>query len=226
MFAGVSLDPRSALDAECHAIAAVLSKRPEADFERVSNCAPWTLKELAVHVWGTIQMPSQWIPAATSPTAAPDYYRRAERETDAYRQLNVERSRRAAARYPTGRSAAEALREAADDVTDRLQREDMEQVVEVAGVGAMRLRDYLVTRVASVAIHGLDVAITLDEPPFTTPIAEQITVGLLEELIGEEAKQLGWSSQELIARASGRTTLTSAERARLGDLAGRFPVVS
>lgn len=222
----MNLDPREALVEECRAAATLLAQRREPDFAKVTNCPPWTLKELTVHIWGTVQLPPCWVRSTLVPASAADYYRRAERKADAYRQRNVDHSQQAAERHKTGADAVRALSTTADALEVRLASEDLDQVIEVSAVGAMRLHDYLVTRVASVAIHGVDIAITLDLLPFTTANAERITADLVESLVGVRADSLGWTSGELISRGSGRTGLTETERDQLGELAAAFPSIT
>lgn len=214
-----------ALVGECDAIADALDGVDEASFSRVTNCPPWTLKELVVHLWGTIQVGNAWTPTPEEPGTAADYYRRAERETTEYRTLNVVRSQRGAARYPTGAAAVTAFRRTAQEIPAKLASTDLTQAVQVANI-AIRIEDFLITRVVSVAIHGVDVAISLGVPPFTTPAAGAMTVALLEDLLGTSAKELGWTDAELIVRASGREELSAKEVSRLGDLAAKFPVLS
>lgn len=118
-----------------------------------------------------------------------------------------------------------------DDVADHaiaaLGRQDLDQVVIIPGRGAMRLADWVTTRVFSVAAHGIDVAITLARAPWTTSSALDVVRPLLVDLLdGEPPEALGWDDQTLLSTASGRRVLTEQEGDLLGPLARRFPLIS
>jgi hypothetical protein len=91
----------------------------------------------------------------------------------------------------------------------------------------MKLSDWVLTRVWSVAAHGLDVAITLGRDPWTTPEALRAMRPIFVALLGGEPPDaLGWDDQAFFAVASGRRALTDHERVLLGSHAGRFPLLS
>ena len=73
-----------AFDAECAALLGIVETLTPEDFERPTNCPPWTLHELVVHLASSLRMPDLAIPVAlgTLPRGtAADYYRRPERDT-------------------------------------------------------------------------------------------------------------------------------------------------
>jgi hypothetical protein len=79
----------------------------------------------------------------------------------------------------------------------------------------------------SVAAHSLDVALTLGLQPWTTQPALQVTRPVLTSLLGAEPPApLDWDDQTLLAAGTGRRKLTSHERAVLGSLQNRFPLLS
>ena len=93
-----------AFDAECSALVAVVRALAPIEFSSPTNCPPWTLHELVVHIADSIETPEAEIgraPPSAHRDSAADYYRRPERATDAYRTRNVEHVRhRAAAMHP------------------------------------------------------------------------------------------------------------------------------
>lgn len=104
---------------------------------------------------------------------------------------------------------------------------DLDRVVEVDRVGAMRLTDWLITRVISVAAHGLDVAMTVNRPAWTTPLALRTIRPVFVSLLGgEPPAALGWSDQQFFRIGTGRERLSETERTALGPVAGRFPLLS
>src|SRR5215204_3634107 len=92
--------PLTALHDESRALSAVLRQVDPGDFVRPTNCPPWNLNELVVHIAMSIHLGDDDDLPAAAPLSevmtAADYYRRPERDTSAYRQSNVERTRKAA----------------------------------------------------------------------------------------------------------------------------------
>jgi hypothetical protein len=179
-----------------------------------------------VHVAESITVPELGMrtPAAdVPPGSAADYYRRPERNTVEYRSSNVERTRTRAATMPPETTAAFF-----DDAWHRTSRafaeSDLDQRIEATG-RALTLGDYLLTRLMSVAAHGLDVAITLDRVPWTTPIALTALRPVLVDLLGA-VPPITWSDQDLLELGTGRRPLTEIERDAVEPLATRFPLLS
>ncbi len=110
----------------------------------------------------------------------------------------------------------------------RLGDQDPDRRVQIRAVGAMRLADWTLTRVTSVAAHGLDVALTLGRVPWTTSTALMVMRGVFVSLLGAEPPpRLAWDNQTLLEVGTGRRAqppqLVGAENLIHGvDL--RFPV--
>ncbi|TNH26533.1 maleylpyruvate isomerase family protein [Micromonospora orduensis] len=93
-----------------------------------------------------------------------------------------------------------------------------ERVVRTRHGDAMRLTEFLRTRVVEVGVHGLDLAVALDRPPWLTPQAAAVIADLLTG--GRPAPAgLCWDRLTLIRKTTGRAALTPAERAEI-DAAG------
>lgn len=223
--------PLTALRDESRALSAVLQRANPEDFDRPTNCPPWNLNELVVHIAMSIHLgdDDELPPAAphSGVMAAADYYRRPERDTSDYRQSNVDRTQKAASAVLARMSAARWFDQVSQDTVLRLSRLDLARVVQIPSCGPMKLADWVLTRVISVAAHGLDVALTLGVQPWTTRPALQVTRPVLVSLLGAEPPaQLGWNDQTLLAAGTGRRALTSHERAVLGPERDRFPLLS
>jgi uncharacterized protein (TIGR03083 family) len=223
--------PLTALHDETRALSVVLRQVEPGDFGRPTNCPPWNLNELVVHIAMSIHLgDDDELPAATPQSrvmTAADYYRRPERDTSDYRQSNVDRTREAAGDVLARTSAAGWFDEVSRDTVLRLGRLDLGRLVEIPGCGPMKLAEWVSTRVMSVAAHGLDVALTLGRDPWTTRSALDVTCPVLISLLGTEPPaQLGWDDRTLLAAGTGRRALTSRERAVLGVLQSRFPLLS
>ncbi|MEH0846236.1 maleylpyruvate isomerase N-terminal domain-containing protein [Micromonospora sp. CPCC 205711] len=88
-----------------------------------------------------------------------------------------------------------------------------DRVVRTRHGDAMTLADFLVTRVVEVGVHGLDLAVALDREPWLTRTAAEVIVELLAGGRPVPAG-LGADPLTLVRKATGRTPLTTSERAR------------
>jgi uncharacterized protein (TIGR03083 family) len=223
-------DPLAALLDESGALSAVLRQVDPGDFGHPTNCPPWNLNELVVHIAMSIHLGDGEVPAAAPHSdvmTAADYYRRPERDTSDYRQSNVDRTTEAAGDVLARTSAARWFEDVSQDTVMQLSRLDLGRFVQIPSCGPMKLADWVVTRVMSVAAHGLDVALTLGLQPWTGRPALQVTRPVLVSLLGTEPPaRLGWDDRTLLAAGTGRRALTSHERAVLGSLQNRFPLLS
>jgi uncharacterized protein (TIGR03083 family) len=216
-----------ALDQEAAALSAVIRTLAPADLAASTNCPPWTLHELIVHIADSIRVDDRPLPDAPPhdrPRTAADYYRRPERDTDAYRQRNVEHAQTSAAAVPDASARFDA--EAAHTL-DVLRRDDAARVVPIPRIGPMVLAEWTVTRVIAVAAHALDVAITLNRPPWTTDAALRVTRPVLIDLLGARPPDSPrWTGHGFLAVATGRRPISDSDRYELGELADRFPLLS
>lgn len=223
--------PLMSLQGESRALSAVLQHAAPEDFNRLTNCPPWNLGELVVHIAMSIHLGGDDdLPAATSGVgvlSAADYYRRPERDTAAYRQSNIDRTRQEASGLLATRSPARWFDEVYQDTVTRLSGLDLGRLVQIPSCGPMKLADWVVTRVISVAAHGLDVALTLGIEPWTCRPALEVIRPVLVSLLGTEPPaQLAWDDRILLAAGTGRRPLTQHERTILGSLQDRFPLLS
>jgi uncharacterized protein (TIGR03083 family) len=223
-------DALTALTREIRALSAVLDKLQPADLRRATNCPPWSLEELIVHIAASIRVGDTPFPRAEpheEPGTAADYYRRPERDTSSYRQDNVDRTAQLTRKVVADKSAVRWFDDVATQTIAALSGWDLDQVVVVPGRGAMRLADWVTTRVISVAAHGLDVAITLGYEPWTTRSALQAVRPVFVELLGTPLPgALKWDDAAFLATATGRRALTGREAELLGPHADRFPLLS
>ncbi|HEX4216554.1 MAG TPA: maleylpyruvate isomerase family mycothiol-dependent enzyme [Candidatus Dormibacteraeota bacterium] len=219
----------AALGEELERLQPVLLGLQEDDLRRTTNCPPWSIQELVVHIADSIRLVGPLAPgdAGAALHSAADYYRRPERGTAAYRQSNVHRMRLLASEVLMTTSSTAWLDTVAASTLATLGAQDPESIVLVPRIGSMRLDDWIATRVISVAIHGIDVAITLGLESWTSASARRVTHDVLVDLLGEDPPPpLGWGLDDLLLAGTGRRTLTDTEREVLGAAASRFPLLS
>ena len=218
-----------ALREETEALSTVLRTLDATQFDQPTNCPPWDLRELVVHTAASvgIRTPFPSADAQSVSSSAADYYRRPERSTSEYRQSNVDLTRQLARQLPADTSPAQWFDEVTQDALTKLSHDDLNRIVLISRRGAMKLADYVLTRVVSLAAHGLDVALTLGRPSWTTPAAMTVIRPVFVKLMGAEPPaSLNWDDQALLATATGRRALTAEEQERLGPLRERIPVLS
>jgi uncharacterized protein (TIGR03083 family) len=219
----------TALAEESQTLSAVLVDLEAEAFQGPTNCPPWNLKELVVHTAASIGLRDDFgSPEPGAPLlSAADYYRRPERATPQYRGRNVVQAQVLATRLPEGMTAAGMFEHVWRETVATLGTQDPDHRVQVPGVGAMRLGDWTVTRVISVAAHGVDVALTLGRVPWTTSSALTVMRGVFLSLLEAKLPQrLAWDDQLLLEAATGRRALTDQDRMILGPLQERFPLLS
>ncbi len=215
-----------AFEAEGRALVQVLRLSSEVDFTRVTNCPPWTLSELVVHMAGSIRL-GEFVDALPDAglKAVADYYRRPERDSIEYRSDNVRQTQEAAGRLLATRAATDCFLEVFGATCERLAGMDLQRSVMINGVGPMSLGDWLTTRVIALAAHGLDVAITLNRPAWTTAEAHRIMRPVFAALLAADPPSI-WDDHRLLSAATGRIPLTEADLSALGPQARRFPLLS
>jgi uncharacterized protein (TIGR03083 family) len=216
-------DVAAAFDAEAGVLLTVVSGLTDADLAEPSPCAPWTVGELACHVLigaGRIG------PALADPEGADDplistaeYYRRDQRFSAATNADRIETAR-ALARQLSGPGAMAAeLGRRCRQSAELLAAAPPGRTVITRHGDRMMLLDFARTRVVELALHGLDLAQGLSRQPWLTSEATDV----LEELLlpaggsGQLCRALACDRAGLIARLTGRASLSGAEQQVLRD---------
>ena len=172
----------------------------------------WTVAQLSAHLVRAATRITEYLPLPVKDQALVDrvaYWRNdAEAEAPAIAQRAVDEAAEADPAELAGRFAAgwRASTAAAND-------HGPDQVL-TTFQGPMRLDDYVATRVMEVTVHHLDLRTALDLPPVATPAAARLTMGILEQLLGEARP-----------RNMGRTRFIQAATGRIEVDDPRFPVV-
>ncbi|MET8352710.1 MULTISPECIES: maleylpyruvate isomerase N-terminal domain-containing protein [unclassified Micromonospora] len=214
------MDPvRVAFRAECARLTEILAELDDADLDRPTGCPPWTVRELIAHVRTGAGRLTDMLAAPAPPRAevdAAEYFGAAKftPEVDADR---IAGGRRDALQVDRAALATELDR--AWRATDAaVAAAPPERLVRTRHGDAMRLTEFLRTRVLEVGVHGLDLAAALDRPPWLTAQAAAVIVDLLTD--GRPAPaELRWDRLTLIRKTTGRVALTGPERATV-DAAG------
>lgn len=212
---------------ECDLVSrVVLPLSPDA-FEMPTRCEAWDVKELLGHMYRDVDRLIEYRdePAPAEPdTDAVSYWRRYDPVDDAPRIAN--RAVEIAKGYEMGADLARAFevrwREAVD-VTKQLEPDRIYKTF----APAMRLDEFVETRVLEIAVHGLDLARAIGRPPWISQRAADMTRHILLGLLrAEPPRSLGWDEVTFIEKATGRQPLSPPEREALGERAERFPLLA
>jgi uncharacterized protein (TIGR03083 family) len=217
-----------AFETEALALESALGTLTEPDYARPTNCPPWSVKDLVVHIAQGLAWVGRLTATAEPRTLAEaaDYYRRSVRKTSDYHQDIADRAQAEAAGMPDGATAARLLADRWREALRACASADGGEAVETPA-GVSTRADALTTRVIAHAAHGLDLAISLEVSPWTTQAAFDVMRPVFVSLLGAEPPaELGWDQQTFFACATGRRSLTAGERAILGDRADAFPLLS
>jgi uncharacterized protein (TIGR03083 family) len=216
-------DVSVAFDAEAAALLTVVSGLTDADLAELSPCAPWTVGELACHV---LIGASRIGPALAEPGRADtplistaEYYRRDERFSAATNADRIETARALAASLPGSAAIAAELSRRCQESAELLAAAPPGRTLITRHGDRMLLIDFARTRVAELALHGLDLARGLSRPPWLTSEATDVLEDLLLPAGGSSTlcRDLKCDRVGLIARLTGRVRLSRAEQQVLSN---------
>ncbi|MGW7693579.1 maleylpyruvate isomerase N-terminal domain-containing protein [Streptomyces asiaticus] len=207
------------------ALRTAVAELPDEDFARPSGCAGWLVRDLVCHL--VIDAQDVLITLATPTDAEPT------RDAVTYWEV--------ADTPPTGDDPLDALivRLAAAYEEPWLLKFHLDDVGSAAGRAAgladpalrvgtrdvvLTAGDYLSAYVMEWTLHHLDLIAHL--PGLAEPPAESLAGarGMLERIAGA-AFPASWSDQDALLVGTGRRAPTAEERADLGDLAAKLPLV-
>jgi hypothetical protein len=101
-----------------------------------------------------------------------------------------------------------------------------DRVIKRTGHPRMTFGEFVASRTLEFGAHTMDLAHAVGGPERAEPGAAEIITGILDELLGAPVPEsVGWDATTYILTGTGRRSLTTEDRARLGDLADRFPLL-
>ena len=220
-------DALDALRSECLLVSEVLAEASEQDFSRPTRCTEWNVKELLGHMYRDVDRTNTGLalpPPPAADTNAVTYWRSYDPGPDAADIAS--RAKELAGGFDSGSELLEAWDEMWRRACDGAATEHRERVI-MTWARALTLDDFLKTRVLEITVHGLDLADALRRPPWPTEAGLAITREILRGLLEAELPaDLEWDEVTFVETGTGRRRLTEDERAILGPLAERFPLLS
>jgi uncharacterized protein (TIGR03083 family) len=219
-------DPLEALREECEQVSAIVLSLPEEDFAKPTRLPAWNVKELLGHMYRDINRTNTALatPAPAEVTAdSVSYWRSYDPVHDA--PAIADRAKEMADQYPTGVDLAAAWNEMWRGALEGAAATDRSRLVVTWGPH-LTMAEFLKTRVLEITVHRMDMEHALGRKGWGTDLAASIVDDILEGLLGEQPpSELEWDVVDFIETGTGRRSLTENERAVLGRLADRFPLL-
>jgi len=208
-----------ALRAETERVAGVMAGVSEDDFDRTTRCRPWSVRDLLAH----LLVASNRLPAMLAEPQPPEadvsaagYYRSDRRFGGDATRTRIASASDVASSFASGHVLVRELTGACREMLALAGNEPPERLVRTRWGDAMSLVDFVVTRVAELGIHGLDLADGLGRSPWlTTSAADIIEELLLGEARVDSVPGLEWDQLTLIYAATGRRPVSDTEKALL-----------
>jgi uncharacterized protein (TIGR03083 family) len=200
----------------------------DADFLRPSRCAGWSVGDVLFHVLLDAQraLVTFGTPARAKPSADYVSYWRtwATHRTDLAAGMHARFVRIAAAAYGDQKVLSHQWQETAQAVLQTSGRLPGADVVSSQG-HTFTVTDFLGTLAVEATVHHLDMMVELPGKPGPRPGAIDLTVRVLDRLLGPDKPRPAWDDVTWVLKGTGRLPLVPTERQALGSTAARFPLV-
>lgn len=204
-----------------------LSDRLADDGDEATGWTPtalpgWTVRDLVFHLAGDAQR--ALVALHTPTTAAVDtdavtYWSHWQPGGDTD-QRGLRATRTMASQWSTVRGPAGVHRETGRAVLHAVAAADPDAVVRTQG-HTLTVRTLVSTLAVEAAVHHLDLAAVLPEPPAASVLAE---VRRVCDALLDTPSPAAWEDVRWARLATGRATPTAAEAAALGDRLSRLPL--
>ncbi|WP_040422299.1 maleylpyruvate isomerase N-terminal domain-containing protein [Actinopolymorpha alba] len=199
-----------------------------ADFLRPSRCAGWAVGDVLYHVLLDAQraLVTFATPAKRAPTIDHvSYWRNWQtNRNDLAAAAHGRFVRIAAAAYPEPGALAHQWLDTARAVAHVASGIPGSDVVATQS-HALTVTDFLSTLAVEATVHHLDMLLELPGAPGPRPGAIELTVDVLDALLGPVKERPAWDDMTWILKATGRLPLTPAEERGLGPPVSRFPLI-
>lgn len=219
-------DPLEALREECEEVSRLVLFLTEDEFAKSTRLPAWNVKELLGHLYRDVDRTNTGLaqpPPAEATHDAVSYWRSYDPVGDA--PSIADRAKEVASRHDTGEELARAWDEMWRRAVEAAGTTDRSRLLLTWGP-VLTLDEFLKTRVLEVTVHRMDMEDALGRKGWGTDQAVSIVDEILEGLLGEEPpSDLEWDVVDFIEVGTGRRPLKESERAILGPLADRFPLL-
>jgi uncharacterized protein (TIGR03083 family) len=216
---------RLAMTASYQAVSADVDRLDEAALARPSRCLGWTRADLLYHM--LLDAQRALITFASPATGSADvdfasYWAPFRPGRDGY-DAHARFVRRAASAFGSDLAIAGLWRETAA-AAGRAAEVLPDQGALATQGHVLATGDFLATLAVEATIHHLDLVAGDEALAGPSGPGLAITRDTFDGILGSPAPA-GWDDVEYALKATGRAGLTAADRARLGSLADRFPLL-
>jgi uncharacterized protein (TIGR03083 family) len=199
---------------------------PDEAFATPTRCPPWDVRVLVGHMVRDLDGVPRYLADPAPDAATTDavaYWRSYDPRTEGPRI--TDNSVEFADRYVTSAELVEGFDSTLRRCLEQAGGEDPARVLRTR-MTSIRLDEFVRTRILEIGVHGMDLAAAIDRRPWLTSAAASVVLSILIGLWGDDpTTALGWSDLTFIETATGRRSLSDAERAVLGDRANAFPLL-
>jgi uncharacterized protein (TIGR03083 family) len=224
-----------ALAAQLDELVTLVGELSEEDVGRRTRCPGWSVIEVVAHCEGMLHRLVGENAQAVDGRAEIDrvgYYRYdpdGPREGEDPHKTFSEVIRDRVIDEVGGRSPDQlraSLHDAVDAALQGVGEIPAGRVIKRSGHPRMTFGEFLASRNLEFGVHTMDIAHAAGRPERLLPASAAIITGILDGLLGEPAPDsLHWDATTYILVGTGRRQLDGRERARLGTLAKRFPLL-
>ena len=225
-----------ALASQLDELVELVESLPDGDFERPTRCPGWSVAELVAHCEGILVRLVGENAAPVDGPARTDrvgYYRydpSGPRDDDSsdrtFSEIVRDRVVDEAAGRPPGELRA-GLEGAVRSALAGVATIPAGRVIHRSGHPPMAYGEFVASRNVEFVVHTMDLADAVGRPERAAPAALAVVTGILDGLLGgTRPPDLGWDPTVYVLTATGRRPLTDPDRAMLGPLAARFPLLA
>jgi uncharacterized protein (TIGR03083 family) len=224
-----------ALAAQLGDLIELVGELSEADFGRPTRCPGWSVAEVVAHCEGMLLRLVGENALPVDGAAEVDrvgYYRYdpdGPREGEDSNKTFSEVIRDRVIDEVGGRDGAQlraSLENALDAALQGVREIPAERVIKRSGHPRMTFGEFVASRNVEFGVHMMDIAHAIGSDERVQPGPAAIITGVLDGLLGEPPPEsLGWDATTYILAGTGRRRLHGDERAKLGTLAMRFPLL-
>ncbi len=200
----------------------------EADFLRATHCSGWAVCNVVFHVLLDAQraLVAFGTPSSKPPSTDHVAYWRdwATHRDDDAAAAHARFVRVGAAAYSDPASLVGHWQATAQAVVHTVGQVPGSDLLTTQG-HSFTATDLLGTLAVEATIHHLDLLRELPGKPEPRPGAVQLSVDVLDALLGESVERPAWDDLTWLLKGSGRIPLTPTERKALGPTSARFPLL-
>jgi uncharacterized protein (TIGR03083 family) len=225
----------AALAAQFDDLIELVGSLSDDDFRRPTRCPGWSVAELVAHCEGMLIRLVGENAQPVDGEAEIDrvgYYRYdpdGPREGESSDKTFSEVIRDRVIDEVGGRSGADllaSLQGAVDSAVNGMRDIPADRVIKRSGHPKMTFGEFVASRNLEFGVHTMDIANAAGKPERVRPGTEAIITGILDGLLGAPLpSSLEWDATTYILTGTGRRPLDASERARLGALTDRFPLL-